>query len=1372
MSKKITFLVFIFFYTVNIVVAEPNTLIPSYHLKYLSNIGESDIKNVSDLVQDSDGYTWIGTTTGLFRFDGYSLKEYVSDVNSANSIPHFHINSLLIDHMGRLWVGTTNGLAIYNKELDNFDHVYLENDSLIKHTIYKLLLDSRKNVWVGTKKQGVFIIGKNGEVLRRFSTDSKQHKLKSNNIRRIFEDQLGNIWLATRKSINKYDPRKNSLTSHLVRKEGRYIKVSFENYSKDSILVGTEKGLFEFDTGENKWRPFNPIGLTLQESYITELKYAPSGELLIGTNTRGLHIYNSENATTSVYSSKNNLKIKSNSIRKVFIDSRSNLWTATKNGIFKVGYGPSSVNLYRSMNNEEECLTGKKSYAVLEDRHRNLWVGIVDSGIHRINLSEPMCELFDKIDIDGKTKNLSYALDMAEDASGNVWIAGYKQGLVFFEPNSRKFSHFISDNPKLNDLMVNGFVYDIEIGDDNVIWFGLEYHGLAKIDLKTKQGVILTGYLEEKIGKEIVSIKAVKRNKEKLWLSTISQGVLEYDFIKGRVKQHIRKSKSEFGIPENITAMKIDRNGMLWLGTRGFGLLEFDTQTEDINAYNKSHGMPNNTVWNIEEDNNGYLWIGTNKGLAVFNPANEKFYNYFEEDGLQANEATTSGHFNRKTGIFWTGGMNGINRIDTNSEITQNTLSKVLINELKIDSELVPIKTESNESPLSQSISYINNLALKYDQNDFSLGFLSIDYHLPLKIKYRYKLEGYDDWQVVSAKNRQAKYTNIDPGQYVFKVQASSNGEWSSPETTLNISISPPWWKTNVAYVFYIVVTFLSIYLFVGFRTRALKLRSIQLEKSVNERTQELAQEKYKVEQLLEKKNDEFANVSHEFRTPLTLILGPVQRLFSQASSNNDVSQLNIIQRNGYRLLRMVDQMLNMETFRVKSITQREPQNFAQIIWLAIEAFQHIAADKNITLKAEKIEKIYFEFTVDAFDKIVLNLISNAVKYTGNGGAVNIESYRTDNNELCVIVSDSGIGIPAEQQSSIFERFTRVINSDNEQVIGAGIGLALVKELVEAHRGRVELTSLLGKGTQFMIYLPIINETKLEVSKVRANEELVAMELMSISSQETSSEENDKAFENDDSKDSVLVIEDNSDMRGYIRECIKQNYHVLTAKNGEEGVELALQHVPDIIISDIMMPKLDGYQVTKQLRNNEVTNHIPIILLTAKGDLESRLKGWREKADEYLTKPFSVEELLLRIKSLLDIRNILKKRFAENAFEDSPVDSTTEESNSQDEEQQKFLASFNAILENIYTDGDVKVKDVAEEIAMSERQFYRKLKSVVDLTPKEYMRRFRLNKARELLASGKPSNYVAFEVGFSSQSYFSKCFKAQYGVSPSGFVGR
>ncbi len=677
-------------------------------------------------------------------------------------------------------------------------------------------------------------------------------------------------------------------------------------------------------------------------------------------------------------------------------------------------------------------------------------------------------------------------------------------------------------------------------------------------------------------------------------------------------------------------------------------------------------------------------------------------------------------------------------------------------------------------------LSTLTNQALTMTAADFPIKFnlASSSYLMTSKNQYQYRFKNKgDQWNQLSSITRQALFDALAPDTYQIEFRSSNNSGIWSDSVEFTLLVKPPIWLTIWAKVGYLILLLAVIYLFYSHKLKISQQRAEELEETVKRRTEALNHEKHIVEDLLSQKNEEFANISHEFRTPLTLILGPLAQVLKTNNNQQELERLNIVQRNGFRLLRMVDQLLNLETFRVKAITQKSPQPVGKKIQLLTDAFADLATEKKIRLETATIEDISFEFTPDAIEKIILNLLSNAVKYTLPGGQISVEAIRTTENEYRIKITDTGIGIPADKLESVFKRYHRVLDKNSEQVTGAGIGLSLVKSLVETHNGCVSIESQLGEGTMVTINLPIISEVETLSIVQHKNDEIIAMELMSLTSQTHQSlpEIQTSSQLIADGKPSVLVIEDNQDMRQYIIGSINGDFQVLSAKDGEEGVNIAINEIPDLIISDVMMPNKDGYQTAHELRSNRVTNHIPIILLTARGDRESRLKGWQKRADEYLTKPFDVEELKIRLNNLLEIRNILKKRFGEYAFHTPPAISPTEVDEKQSSsglEQERLINQLNKVLETEYADPNTSISSLAIAMAMSERQFFRKLKSILDMTPAEYLRRFRLEKAKVLLEQGLSINSVAFDVGFSSQSYFGKCFKAQFGISPTKFKKR
>ncbi|MEP2302465.1 MAG: ATP-binding protein, partial [Kangiellaceae bacterium] len=800
----------------------------------------------------------------------------------------------------------------------------------------------------------------------------------------------------------------------------------------------------------------------------------------------------------------------------------------------------------------------------------------------------------------------------------------------------------------------------------------------------------------------------------------------------------------------------------------------------EMTMYDEDKGFPSvRSFASILSDKDHNIWVSSGQNIHKFDTQSLVTKTYYTSDGLQDGVFARRTETKTTSGELFFGGSNGFNRFKPKNLAKNMSIPKIAFTKFYYLGEEYSHDNEPEDFRLPSPISQLKHLNLTHKDYNFGIEFSALHFSDYSRNHYAYMMDGFDpDWLYTDSSNRKVNYTNLPAGNYIFKVKASNkDGIWNETPKELKITISPAPWKTWWAYTIYTITLFLSLLYFIKKRTQILEERAQQLENTVEQRTQELSQEKQKVERLLSKKNEEFANVSHEFRTPLTLVLGPVAQLIEKANDEASINKLNIIQRNGYRLLRMVDQLLNIETFRIKTIAKKSPQAIGKSTKLMCEAFADLADAKGMKLSFSGEESINFEFTQDAYEKILLNLLSNAIKYSKTGAQISVTALRTGNNEYHLSVSDTGIGIPADKVDSVFERYNRVMDENSEQVTGAGIGLALVKELVKAHQGRIKLQSQIGEGTCIDIYLPIINEVSDEQVATSSNADLIDLELVSLSNQKAGDANRSETEDESVVKEStVLVIEDNADMRQYITNSLQGQYRVLTANNGKAGVELAIAEVPDVIVSDIMMPVMDGYEATKAIRDNEITSHIPLVLLTARGDRESRLRGWNEKADEYLTKPFDVEELRIRLANLLEIRNLLKKKFAETIFvEDTALETPKEVEDQTDiysnkqKLQQIFIDKLNSFLNDHYSDTELAIPQISKGILMSERQFFRKLKSILDLSPVEYLRRYRLQKGKELLGQGLSTNRAAFDVGFSSQGYFGRCFKAQYGVSPSEY---
>jgi len=1352
----------------------------SLHSKNLSNLVTKDI------AQDEEGYIWIATSDGLNRYDGENNSIYRPSRLLKNSLSHFSINCLFVDSSGTLWVGSKGGLDKYNAELDIFESFTLtlkpdiKNIDSTKLNVVKIFEDSKKRLWIGTRNHGVILVSADRLSNEVIDIESNQKELHTPLISDIIETSDGLILIAAktglfqfrddRKKIKRIDSNNKSTSKAL-----NNITIKLLELEPNKILIGTAKGIFLFDLKNDSYLPILPE--TFSKTIITAIKKIDGKNVLLGTRRSGLYLYNVANMSTVHFENKPSDKysLVDNQIYSIFQSKDNRIWIATNLGTNIVDLQQQVFGHIKLNDNYIECLSGNTIYAILADSFDNLWIGAFGQTLHKVDINTGECTKFSGKIGDSENNILKYVVSLYEDEYGDIWIGTLKAGVIKYEKNTNTFQKFDKNSYNNSELLLKAMTAITGNGKGK-IWLATYNKGLFEFDFLDKTLKNIVPSTEESSGQPVKAINGLVYDKnDNLWIATDSEGLWKLDAGTKQMKRVITKKSARMELPDALFSVNLDDRNHLWVGSQGKGAYRYDLKSGEVINYSIDSGLLSNVVMNIQQDNQGDIWFITDKGLTRLSEAGNRLDTFLENDGLQADAFTTAGFFDSERELLFTGGINGFNHFSPKAIRKSSVQNKAVITSFELFYS--PVKP-SSDSPLKKVIGHTNRIELSYEQSVFAFSFSGLEFLNPEQINYRFMLEGYDtDWNTVSSDRRYANYTNISPGNYIFKVKASNKyGAWVDNETKVRINIAFPWWQTNLAYISFVLLSIFSIYILVMLRTKSLTERSKQLEQCVTERTEELAQEKQKVEQLLSNKNEEFANVSHEFRTPLTLILGPLSQVLKTNKNPEEISRLNIVQRNGYRLLRMVDQLLNLETFRVKSITQKSSQATGRTVKLLAEAFVDLANDKGIELHIGKMEDINFEFTNDALEKIVVNLLSNATKYTPAGKKINIHTARTPNNELLIRIEDTGIGIPADKIDSIFERYNRVLDENSEQVTGAGIGLALVKSLVEAHNGIINIESEVGVGTTVAVILPIINEVDESEVKTHANQEIIAMELMGITGQATTSTEESKmlSFEPSNDKPSVLVIEDNQDMRNYIVEQIKDDYQVLTAKDGLQGFNLAVAEVPDLIISDIMMPNKDGYQLTYELRQNSIANHIPIILLTARDDRESRLKGWYEQADEYLTKPFDVEELKIRLNNLLGIRNILKKRFSELAFQTNTLSSnetklttTVSEINEHREQlQEKFINRLNRVLEKHYLNSDVAVSTIASDLAMSERQLLRKSKSIVDMTPIDYLRRFRIEKGRKLLEQGKSASYATVEIGFTSQSYFGKCFKAQYGVSP------
>lgn len=835
--------------------------------------------------------------------------------------------------------------------------------------------------------------------------------------------------------------------------------------------------------------------------------------------------------------------------------------------------------------------------------------------------------------------------------------------------------------------------------------------------------------------------------------------------IKGGFHSHSLKTGKENLISlGGLTQASISCKGF-HLGSNGLWVLSseriylFNTKTQSLKDVIDIKGATSLV------EAGGHLWVFSENNLISFDlESRKRFVVKLDKYGIPLNNGFMTNYNDKQDNKLYLPTMNGLVKIDLNGFKQPAEQLEINFRDFKLFNKGVEIGGRSKDVKADASIEYATKIQLNHTQNMFQLDFVSNSFTNVRDIRFRYRLKGVNtDWIETDSDNAFALYSGVTDGRYIFQVQATRDKDnWPTVSKELELTLLPPWWRTWWAYLFYGISVFLMVFIFFN----------QFLKRKIAEKDKQTAQE------IATAKEDLFANISHEFRTPLTLILGPSSAIGKRTNDKKTKYEIALIERNALRLLSMVDQILDLARLRGDKKQERELQDVTEIVNFVGQSYQSMADEKRIELVIKKhtYDVVYVSMLPDALIKIVTNLVSNAFKFTNTGGRV-ILSIEKDQQAVLIEVKDTGCGIKQDDLTLIFERFTR-LESAVDPVSGSGIGLALVKQLVESHDGTIEVNSELGIGSCFAVRLPYFQSSDKDVHPLSLNSQNYVRDSLAdlVSDISINQDSGDSITELENThKQSVLIIEDNRDMQRYLIELLSQQYQCFTASDGEEGVEKAKQIVPDIIISDLMMPKMNGFEVAQTLKAEVATNHIPLILLTAKGDKQSRIRGWKENADEYLTKPFDSEELIHRVKNLLSIRELLQQQFVQRALVSdtaSPYLSTVHDSNQNSDlsVEQQFVHDLNKAVMDRVEDENLKVSTIAETMNLTERQLLRKIKAILNSTPSGYIRNIRFEKATNLLKLGQPVSVVTYSVGFTSQSYFGKCFKARYNVTPTEYL--
>lgn len=1384
--------------------------------------------SVFALEMDENNMLWIGTENGLIQYNSKEFKYYQFDSQDSLSLTDNSVRSLYYDSQNHLWVGTRNGLNRYIPSQDHFKHYNsTENDDgkLYGSFIKSITEDTAGLIWIGTENKGVRSYDPLYDHFNHFNQGTSFQNISNNHIEQLRTDERGGIWAVTRNGLNYRDPNtlewnqyflsadkqarnlKNDLVTadvdqngnvwigsrdkklSILKKNGEIvsktfpasISTSFKN--KDgNIYLGTTSGQLFFIPADNNG--FDSVKEITPDNFhagpVRSIFSDRWNNLWIGSE-RGLFVH--YNNTRNFYAVKENItkNLPLNDIMSLIHDHKKRLWiSSSKNLMIKEkGQWKKPANVFKG----GDIFDDKHVYKIFQDSDQNIWIGTFENGFYLLPDESNQLKHFDLLKIaESENPGLNSVWDIEEDNKGNFWIGTWGGGLMYFDKKMNSFERFVyeSDNP---NSLSNNKILSL---------------------LSDSQGI--------------------------LWIGTDGGGLNSYDPDKKIFKRHQVKDKELVKVLDrSILCLHEDKKGDIWIGSDGGGLFRYDKQNQTFETFHQQYELRNASVKMILEDDKGNLWMSTNGGgIFMFSPDQKKFIQFTTEDGLSSNRFHNGSGFKDDTGRLFFGSSAGYTffspeNIQQSSFTPELMISRITFNnetektphvnffrqqieekgEIRINpsTQLITIELAAVEYSLSKRNYY------RYRLNGLNNQWTNLGQHP--RISFMNLPQGKYSLEVQST---------------------NSDGLWTDNTHTITLNILPPFYKTKwfmgIIALFFTIV----LYALYRYKLKELRTRQIALEKEVQRRTEKIKNQSQKLEkqnkilvsqkQELTSRNQKiiestdrirsmtkkihqsdqmklkfFTNISHELRTPLTLIIGPLDQMISKFQENNDhdtLDHLITMRHNAERILRLFEQIMTFRKAENGALKLKtEYGNLTEFLQNIVNSFKDFARQKNIHLHFHaEPETIFMSFDREKLDKIFTNLLANALRFTNADGQVSMEvkqtfiqnqndTQNTQNTKeiIQISVKDTGIGIPQKDLENIFDRFYQVDEKGVKTAYdGVGIGLSLAKTLVEIHKGKISVESCKGKGSEFTVSLPPGEKkspnssnghpdhlnTQNGTHHKQLKDHLIVNSLYMSSQNGKNAESNCNPCK----EKTLLVVEDNPELRNYLVKWLQTSYHVLEAENGKTGIETAQKEQPDLVVSDIIMPEMDGFELLKDLKSNMETSHIPVVLLTAKESIEDKITGMQLYADAYISKPFHLQHLSSTIHSLIENRKFVQRKYRE-ILNLEPDDKKVE---SPDD---VFLKKIKEIIEKNIANPDFNVNQLSIEAGVSRAGIYRKLKALTNLSVNILIRNIRIKRAAQILVQNKLYiNEIAFMVGFNDVQYFRKCFRKMYHMTPSEYVAK
>ena len=1307
----------------------------NYVMEYITTSQGLPHDYVTSIISDDLNAKWIGTENGLTKYNGYNF-DIIKPGKSYKKLKNENIEVLFKDDNNIIWIGTKSGgissLDVRNNTVKNFNHL-IDIGKKSALNITAIASDGVGNIWIGTWEDGVFVIN---------PTKNKLVKHIKNNsiIHSIIRDNHSNIWFTHFKTISKYDPSEDQIINYNT---GNFITNLILDVKRDKIWIGTTENktsLFYFDFKTQKIGSLETgVKSTFSKTFLLDSK----NRLWIGTWGKGL--YRSNNDLTKFskieLASPNSGKISTNynTILNIHNDKNNQIWVATANGgVVKLIEGKGFKNASQVIN--PASLNGDLNFSAIYKSKGSLFVGTLDNGLY-VGKDLTNLKLISEIE---RTKII--ALYEHE----NKLYIGSKTGFYIYDIIQNKI---IYTNKKI--LKATAFFVD----KANTLFIGTQQSGIAIVALKDiNNNQAFTFYSDVKTGNykiennRITSIN--EDSKGNIWVGTYN-GLHLYD--KAKRKFNAQSLLINDKLPSVIINAIAIKNDNIWLGTpSGLVKLVYENKKLTIkDQLTKEDGLNSDFICAITFDAKSNLWLSTKTEIVKYNEKQHSFISYGENDGVKTTSFNNRSFFNFENNLIFFGGIDNITYFNPDKISKNYSVPQVIFTSLRVNNNLIQYPVEKDQHKIiDKNFSYVDKMQLTHNDKFFSIGFITNDFSGKLNIKYRYKLEGYqNNWLDLQNQN-EINFAGLNSGKYILKVSATrDNQTWSKPKNIVIEILNSPW-KSVWAILAYIILTLLFLYYVFKFYNNQIELKNnLQIARIDKEKEVELNEAKLNF----------FTNISHEFRTPLTLIISPMSELMENKDLSPKVlKKLSVIDQNANRLLNLINQLLDFRKAEYDllqlTVSQGNIVRFSKEVYLY---FREMAKSKDIKYKFKySEEEILFPFDRNKIEIVLCNLISNSIKYCSAGDTITVEVVRQGN--YCVItVKDTGIGMEANNLEKIFNRFFQIKSAESAKMIGSGIGLAFSKKIIELHQGTIEVTSEKNVLTEFTIKLPLdINYSEAEIDNNFINTD-------NIKGYDSKWNENQNENLSIGAKEnSILIIDDNPDILEYLKDILSDSYTIFMAKNGDEGFKIASTEIPDLIVSDVMMPGKDGITLCKELKAQIITSHIPIILLTARSSTVFEIQGLETGADDYVTKPFNPTIIKARIASLLENRKKLRTLLL-NKIQFEP---TLAEIESDTNTESAFIHKAIVLVENNLQNSSFSIDTMVDELHMSQSTLYRKIKSLTGLSLTSFIRSIRLKKAAHLiLIDDLNLSQIAYEVGFNDYKYFKISFEKQFKCLPSKY---